>query len=81
MGEGTFQLDAGKTPRRIDITRIEGKNRFAVMQGIYSLEGDVLKLCVGEPEDLPTAFASQPDSRVIYFVLRRATAAELRAGK
>jgi len=80
QGEGTFQLDSAKSPKRIDITRTEGKNRFAV-PGIYSLEGDVLKLCVGEPEDLPTAFASQQGSRVIYFVLRRATAAELRAGK
>ena len=80
-GAGNFQLDAGNSPKRIEITSVEGKNRFAVRQGIYSLEGDVLKLCLGEPEELPTAFASAEGTQVMYFVFRRATPADQGAGK
>ena len=38
-------------PARIKITRPEGPNRFAVMDGIYDLDGDRLKICMGEPEE------------------------------
>jgi uncharacterized protein (TIGR03067 family) len=75
-GEGTFTLDPTRLPGVIEVKRVEGKNRFAIVPGIYRLEGGLLKICLGDPEDAPTAFASGPDRQTIYLVLRRATAAE-----
>src|SRR5438128_1339210 len=49
--EGMFELDASKSPRQIDFIR--GKTRQI---GIYELNGDSLKLCVGPADDRPKEF-------------------------
>src|SRR5207237_5382084 len=64
-GEGTFELDTSASPRRIKITRSEGPNRFAVMDGIYDLDGDHLRICMGEPEDKVTEFKSRPGTHIL----------------
>src|SRR5262249_24554123 len=54
----THQLDASKDPKQIDITvtRVKGET-VGVMKGIYVLDGDELRLCLGEiGKDRPTAF-------------------------
>ncbi len=42
---GTAQLDPGKSPTTINLSVREGDGKDDVMLGIYSLEGDTLKLC------------------------------------
>lgn len=64
--EGTFKLDAAKKPRHIDIS-IDGK----MLEGIYALEGDSLKLCVSEGSGRPADFKSPEGSKVMVIVLKR----------
>lgn len=64
--EGTFELDASKSPRQIDFIR--GKTRQI---GIYELEGDRLKLCVGPADDRPREFKTKPRTDHSSFVLQR----------
>src|SRR5262249_8692146 len=74
-GEGTFRLDAAANPRRIRITRSEGPNRFAIMDGIYELSGDRLRVCMGEPEEQITEFKSRPGTRILLAEFARPSAA------
>lgn len=64
--EGTFELDATKSPRQIDFIR--GKSR---QLGIYELDGDQLKLCVGPADDRPKEFKARPRTDHSLFVLKR----------
>jgi uncharacterized protein (TIGR03067 family) len=64
-GEGTFELETAATPRRIKITRQEGRNRFAIMDGIYDLDGDRLKICMGEPAENISEFKSRPGTSIL----------------
>lgn len=64
--EGIFELDASKNPRQINFVR--GQTRQI---GIYELEGDVLKLCVGPPDDRPKEFKTKPRTDHSLFVLTR----------
>jgi len=66
--EMTFKLDPTAKPKAIDVD-INGKPGL----GIYSLEGDTLKICHGEEGDArPTEFASKEGSKVALIVLKRA---------
>lgn len=42
---GAVQLDPGKAPRTVNLSVREGEGKDDVMLGIYSLDGDTLKLC------------------------------------
>ena len=44
--EGTYKLDTSKKPKQIDVTKKESKDGKGKdeMKGIYSLEGDTLKI-------------------------------------
>jgi uncharacterized protein (TIGR03067 family) len=64
--EGTFELDATKNPRQIEFVR--GNTRQI---GIYELDGDNLKLCVGPADDRPKAFKTKPRTDHSLFVLKR----------
>jgi uncharacterized protein (TIGR03067 family) len=64
--EGTFHLDASKNPRQIDFIR--GNNKQI---GIYELDGDDFKLCVGPPDDPPKDFTTKPRTDHSLFVLKR----------
>jgi uncharacterized protein (TIGR03067 family) len=64
-----FQIDAAKKPKTIDLTNPERKE---TVQGIYQLDGDTWKLCVGVPgEKRPTAFVTRENLNVALFVLQR----------
>ena len=64
--EGTFELDATKSPRQIDFVRGTTRQR-----GIYELDGDRLKLCVGPADDRPTEFKTRPRTDHSLFILKR----------
>ncbi len=65
--EMTFKLDSTKKPRAIDVD-INGMPGL----GIYSLEGDTLKICHGESGDpRPTEFASTEGNKLALVVLKR----------
>lgn len=53
------RLDAGKEPKQIDIAgQLNGP---PVYKGIYILDGDELRLCLGDPgKDRPAAFPEKP---------------------
>ena len=56
------RLDAGKDPKQIDITvtRVNGPP-IGVIKGIYALDGDELRLCLGGMgKDRPAAFPKKP---------------------
>jgi uncharacterized protein (TIGR03067 family) len=74
-GKGTFTLDTTQNPRHITVIKDESEG-FQGMQGIYSLEGDTLRLCMGEPRDgRPTEFRSRAGTSFLSLVLRHETAA------
>jgi uncharacterized protein (TIGR03067 family) len=72
LGKATIRIDPTKRPKAIDITGEGGKE---VVRGIYGLEGDTLKVCVGPTEKTgrPTEFAAKPGSRQTLVVFKRAT--------
>lgn len=66
--EGTFTLDATKTPKQMDST----STKKEVMLGIYGLDGDRYTVCfapAGKPR--PREFASKPGSGHILQVWER----------
>jgi uncharacterized protein (TIGR03067 family) len=42
---GALKLDASKTPKTVNAMVMEGKQKGDILQGIYALDGDVLKIC------------------------------------
>jgi uncharacterized protein (TIGR03067 family) len=67
------RLDASKNPKQIDITvsRVKGPT-VGVIKGIYVLDGDELRLCLGEMgKDRPAAFPEKPKPGEVL-VLQRA---------
>lgn len=64
--EGTFELDATQNPRRI--TLLHGRVRQV---GIYELNKDDFKCCVGPPDDPPTEFKTRPRTDHTLLVLKR----------
>jgi uncharacterized protein (TIGR03067 family) len=66
--EGTFKIDARKTPRELDLIGAKDKE---VMQTIYQLENDTLKLAFsmeGPKGARPTAFDSK---KAAIMILKR----------
>jgi uncharacterized protein (TIGR03067 family) len=64
-----FKLDPSKKPKQIDLEIMEGQPN----KGIYSLEGDTLKLCVSEDEneDRPTEFATKPGTKIVLIEMKK----------
>ncbi len=70
---GTFKLDAAKKPKRITIFD-EGPNGPLKFNGIYSIDGDELKLCLNEDgtnKAIPTEFKTKPGSPFILTTFKR----------
>jgi uncharacterized protein (TIGR03067 family) len=67
-GEDRFRLDPKACPKTIDLTTKEGHRAL----GIYSLEGDQLRICWTERgKTRPATFATWPGSGFDLFVLQR----------
>jgi len=64
-----FHIDATKKPKTINLTNPERKE---TVQGIYQLDKDRWKLCVGVPgEKRPASFVTREDLNVALFVLEK----------
>jgi uncharacterized protein (TIGR03067 family) len=69
-----FKLDSSKTPKKITLTEGVGENqkKQIARNGIYSLDGDNLKICVnGEGGEAPTKFEAKAGSPNRIFILKR----------
>jgi uncharacterized protein (TIGR03067 family) len=70
--KGTFEVDASKNPKTIDITRTEGPKKGTNSKGIYELDGDTYKICMDpEGKNRPTLFESKKGSGYGLQVLKR----------
>jgi uncharacterized protein (TIGR03067 family) len=73
--DSTYTLDAAKNPKRINIVGTEGELKGKEAQGIYSLDGDTLKICYTMPgKSRPTAFESAAGSAAQCVVWKRKSA-------
>jgi uncharacterized protein (TIGR03067 family) len=67
-GEDKYTLDPTARPKAIDLTDKEGRRT----PGIYSLDGDTLKVCLNEgSKERPQVFASKPDTHLSVWVFKR----------
>ncbi|MBV9124365.1 MAG: TIGR03067 domain-containing protein [Planctomycetes bacterium] len=68
-----FTLDSTKNPKEMDTTHELDPGQPITQLGIYSLEGDTLKLCLGGAgQPRPTRLESQAGDSSVSFVLKRA---------
>jgi uncharacterized protein (TIGR03067 family) len=68
-----FNLDTTQTPKRIRLL-IQSKGKEARISGIYSLDGDTLRICLndgGDDGSPPVEFLTQAGSHRQLYVLRR----------
>lgn len=47
--EGSYKIDASKTPRAIDLVITKGPDAGKRQLGIYEVDGDTLRVCLAEP--------------------------------
>lgn len=68
--EVMIKLDASKKPKTIDVSPTDGNDKGKILVGIYSIEGDTLKICGAKAgSDRPTEFKA--GKNVIYMVFKR----------
>jgi uncharacterized protein (TIGR03067 family) len=67
----TFKLDASRTPKALDMTITEGKDKGKTAKGIYALEGDDLKIAYSFGVDRPKQFKTKEGDKHLFFVLKR----------
>jgi uncharacterized protein (TIGR03067 family) len=65
-----YRLDPTKTPKRFDLTLGLGAHLGGQLEGIYSLDGDTLKICLSSKKR-PTAFVTAPGSGTALLILER----------
>jgi uncharacterized protein (TIGR03067 family) len=69
---GTYTLDVTRTPKELDVNFTDGPEKGKKALGIYELEGDTYRVCLGlTGKSRPTEFASKPGSGHVLEVLKR----------
>lgn len=69
--EGTYKLDGSQSPKHIEVTATEGKDKGQKWHGVYEIEGNTLRAVVGPTDkDRPTKYDNPPEG-VRAFVLKR----------
>jgi uncharacterized protein (TIGR03067 family) len=72
-----FRIDPAKLPKWIDMGMPAISEGATVLEGIYSLEGDALSLCITSglmnnvPPPRPTEFKTKPNEKYAVLVLTR----------
>ena len=71
--KGTFKLDPSKNPKEIDIRLRDRNNDEKTVLGIYTWDGENLKLCLGKPRGgtRPKDFTTMPEGRDLIVVKRQ----------
>jgi RNA polymerase sigma factor (sigma-70 family) len=68
--KATLKVDPTKSPKEIDFEVHEGHSQGKTFLGIYALDGDDLKVCVGRSRDRrPTKFTTTGDDSFVLFHL------------
>jgi RNA polymerase sigma factor (sigma-70 family) len=74
--KATFKLDATRNPMEIDFDVHEGHSQGKTFVGIYALDGDNLKVCVGRSQDRrPRKFVTTNEDTFVIFRMKRQTPA------
>jgi uncharacterized protein (TIGR03067 family) len=75
LGEGTYEVNFASDPRGLDATRKKPNGRGETHEGIYALDGDILKWCVTNGRSKrPEEFVTKPGAGQFLLVLRRQAA-------
>jgi RNA polymerase sigma factor (sigma-70 family) len=71
--KGTIKLDPSKNPKEIDLRFRDKNDEEKTVLGIYTWDGENLKLCWGEPggEARPTDFRTTPEGGFLVVVKRQ----------
>ena len=68
----SFKLDPSAMPQLFDLTVAAGVQKDAVMEGIYELKGDQLRICLKVlGQERPAEFTSPEGASVALLVLKR----------
>jgi uncharacterized protein (TIGR03067 family) len=66
--EGSIKLDAGKTPKQIDVVTAKGEK----MQGIYKFDGEDMTICFAQPGgERPSEFKTKEGTGQILLKYQR----------
>ncbi len=69
----TQKLDPSKAPKALDATMTDGPQKGVVMLGIYTFDGDTVKVCFDpDGKRRPTEFKTAEGSKEFLDVLKRA---------
>jgi uncharacterized protein (TIGR03067 family) len=70
--KGTFKIDSAKKPKMIDMSYTDGPEKGKTSLGIYEIDGDTWKICIGlTGKERPKEFATKADSGHALEVLKR----------
>jgi len=71
--EGTFTVDASKTPKEMDIKSTAGPNKGKLIKAIYKIDGDAMTICyeLGGGDKRPTKFESKTDTKLFLVDYKR----------
>jgi uncharacterized protein (TIGR03067 family) len=72
IAEAIPQFDPTKKPKTVDVTFTAGERKGKTVLGVYEIEGNTFRVCVGRPGDeRPTDFSAAAGSGRIIVVYKR----------
>jgi uncharacterized protein (TIGR03067 family) len=68
--KANFKIDPSQKPKSIDVTPEDNKDH--TMLGVYSVDGDMLKICIDEPNaGRPKELSTKEGSETVLVVFKR----------